>query len=630
MTEDMGRQNPGESLKKEELSESELRAKIENQSKKVDILKKIKIYLTSFKWQAILFIFISIIFPLIITSFFILIISEGVNLEVFSGTPFEMLINNTNYTLLIIRDFWADYIIIFNFGFLTMLIGLDPINMTTSFGGDNKAIITTTVFHSFLTILIFNIISIFTMNFFKIGKEGTNKISELTKKLRETYAKAHTMKSTKEKEIEEGKLKKIKKEIVKRVKELTMSQRTDPKKIYFQSTPAFKIMVDKIDSPGAGSLAGVTNEYWQKKLAKSQMIDSWEECLDFLFKWQFNANQLGYIEKLNIINNVETGIDKVKFCNYRTYSLNQYSFEEQKENCMKIMCIAAYYKNYPKHVFLNFFESFDIVFDKNEIKLIVNASNWIMAIEKDKKVNILPMALLLPKMKCLKKTYEISKLVYDTLGDLTAMMPLLQNQAIEHKGFEQNSPFTKTYLNVENIIILKTIDFIEILFFNMFISFNQTREIPKPGGKKEIRPIWNKELVALMEKIQEQKSLDPEVKEEITEIIKKKLRNKIKGIKQDNQTQQFTEAIDAEIQVAKLKRFLSIDMFVDLYKDFIKNTVYKTYFKDVKEYEIELSKESKDLITDISNNLLKQIKPYYEYYYDRLDIYDNIRMIEKD
>ena len=43
MTENMGRQNSGESLKKEELSESELRAKIENQSKKVDILKKIKI-----------------------------------------------------------------------------------------------------------------------------------------------------------------------------------------------------------------------------------------------------------------------------------------------------------------------------------------------------------------------------------------------------------------------------------------------------------------------------------------------------------------------------------------------------------------------------------------------------------
>jgi len=613
-----------DSSKKKALSREEYTKKIEEQKEKFGFFDKLKIIFSSFKWQAIIFLIFVFFVPFLLSGLFIFTITEySYLIDIFKNTPWYDFFNSKESILTFIRDVWSTYLIIINFGWIFSFFDYSPIQFASMFKDNISAIIYTVTFYVFLTLTIFNFISVLVIKKFKLSKKGNNELSELTKKLRKTYAQAHTMKSTHEKKKYEKVLSSIKKSIIENLKILVREnqKKDDPNKIYYLSSPIFKIMTDKIDSMSAGMIAGLTNKYWQKIITKQQIIESWEEVLDFLFKWQFNGNQMEFIEKLNIINNPKYGIDPIKFCNYgKKDEKNQYTFEEQRKNCMKIMCVAAYFKNYPKDPFFSFFEKFNIVFDTYERKLIKNSNNWIMGIENDKIPSILPMALLLPKMNDLDSTFKLSKLVYETLGDLTNKMPLLQNQAIEDKGYSEQTPYKITYKVLEDLIVSKTMEFIELLFFNIFIDFTQTKKIRTRNGSKEINA-WNNFLIKVIKDIQKRGNFKPEEKKEIETLIRKGLTQKVQGLSLNYHTNQISQPIDAEIQVAKLKRLIGIELFLDFYRDFLKNTNRIFFFR-----REHLDWKQNDDLSDLHNTLLKQLMNYYEYYYEYLNIYENIRM----
>jgi len=619
--------------KKKVLTEQEFKEKIETQQKKLSLGTKIKILSFSFKWQAISFIILTFALPIFFALALIFSIEEYKNLiDTFTGTPFEDLFASKKTVLITMKNIWDTYLSIFNFGWLGSIFGFSPSDIAGLFvqklnSNNIEAILYTTISFTFITLTFFNLISIFVIKKYKLSKKGSSELSELTKKLRKTYSQAHTMKSTKDKEIFEKKLKGIKKKIMSKLEVTVKENPKDPNKIYYTSTPIFKIMTDKIDSMSAGMIAGLTNKYWQKKITINQVLVSWEEVIDFLFEWQYNGNQLEYIKKLNILNDTKLGLDVKKFCNYgKTDSktkkpiLPQYSKKEQKDNCMKIMCIAAYFKNYPKDPFFAYFETFDITFNTYERKLIKNGGNWVKAIEEDTFPSILPMALLLPRMKDLDSTFNLSKLVYETLGDLTNKMSLLQNQAIEDKGMDNNSPYKHTFQIVEDLIVSKVLDFIEILFFNIYIDYTQNKVFYLKKSK-HVENAWPEFLRTYMNTIQNKKSFLPEEKKEIEVLIRTTFRQKVQGISRDYHTNNISTPLDAEVQVARLKRLINISLFLDFYRDFL-SISNKFYFYP----QIKFSDKENDILSDTQNLLKKQLKTYYEYYYDYLNIGHNIRM----
>lgn len=112
------------------------------------------------------------------------------------------------------------------------------------------------------------------------------------------------------------------------------------------------------------------------------------------------------------------------------------------------------------------------------------------------------------------------------------------------------------------------------------------------------------------------------MKLEISKMIKQTLKSRILGVRIDSNTQQTLEPIDAELQVAKLKQLIGIEMFMGFYRDFL-TTLSNVYFF---QYDEKNDFETNDIITNIHNLLKTQLMAYYEYYYEKLEIEHNIRM----
>lgn len=362
------------------------------------------------------------------------------------------------------------YIKIFNFGFLSSIIGIDLnymymkiyniFNISNELDLQMITVITYYVFHTILTIgilLLFFIVNIIYDRYFY---DESLKFKENIKKLNYLYSSLLEQGGKSEKEFnkDQEKLKECKKDLLEQIKKTSKNNYT-----YFIDfyKKIYNIGLNYQDSPFCNMISGILNKNILALYKEKTTINTREDFFNVGMYGNFSKEQIKVIQSYNfnlwnkknvtkLEGNFKNDWEKIK-----TEKLN-------KETAFKYLCILMFFKNYPVVKFFEYLENKEEIFFSEEerdfikkFRIIVFADMKNQLLGKNMKIQDFTYNLLFPELEK-SKLNEITAIYKKFVNEHMIKLKLMlsKNPSSGKDANEQMMFDDKAMEEIKNLLVI--------------------------------------------------------------------------------------------------------------------------------------------------------------------------------
>lgn len=399
-------------------TKAELTKKIDSFEKRVSFKDRLSVYLTSFKIQLKVFSFIFYIIPFLLTLvyFFINLIEEDTLYGIFEFFGGAKIADNISA---IYGSFYNFYLTYVNFGWLlspifsvqdTVLFFVKIIGIEST-EDLPLAIVPTSISYMLLTASLFALFTFLFKN--KEFMKVKTKMSKLNKELQKEYIKSASLNSRdfNPSEQDYNSEKSLMKEgfkndsnSLKKVKQDILAEIKAGRASRYEMKATFGLAMDNVDSPFGNQVATLANKNILKEIEELEKVTNREELYALLFNG-FSKFQKDIIFSYNFNLFNDTSKRKIKEHNggFSSSWDKLLTSDLNKEQYVKVLFIIYFFKNYPLSLVVKYLKSKDIVLSREE-KILIENSRWIINyfIEKEKVASLpildLPLRISFPDL----------------------------------------------------------------------------------------------------------------------------------------------------------------------------------------------------------------------------------------